>query len=82
MMGVQSAKKSEECREGRGEYRVVNRRELSPVVQDVLVTCEGTNEVLARDYSALLTLARSLKPPLGSVPSACVLVSPLYINRL
>jgi len=26
----------------------------------------------------LLTLARSLKPPLGSVPSACLLVSPLY----
>ena len=29
-----------------------------------------------------LPLARSLKPPLGSVPSACVLGSPLYINRL
>jgi len=35
-----------------------------------------------RGPKCLLTLARSLKPPLGSVPSACVLVSPLYMNRL
>jgi len=35
-----------------------------------------------RGPKCLLTLVRSLKPTLGSVPSACVLVSPLYIHRL
>ena len=42
----------------------------------------GVTSVEHRGAQCLLTLARSLKPPLGSVPSACVLVCSLYIKGI
>ena len=41
----------------------------------------AATSITHRGPSCPLTLARSFKPPLGAVASACVRVSPLHINR-
>ena len=48
----------------------------------LLYTTRLCIEVCMRGAQCLLTLARSPKPPHGSVPSACVLLCSLYITRL
>ena len=42
----------------------------------------AVTSVKHRGQECFPTLARSLKPPIGSVPPACVLVCSFYMNRL
>ena len=61
------------------EYRP--RVNPSTTTMQMLPLLAGTS-VTHRGPQCLLTLARSLKPPLRSIPCACVLVCSLYMNRL